>query len=225
MGGGAVRPAELRRAGIDLKSPRVRKLRALAEEIQSFPRHLSQHVGGFVITRSRLDEVVPIGNGAMDERTFVEWDKDDLDALKILKVDVLGLGMLTCIRKGVRIRRKALRREADARHHPGRGGRGLPHALPRRFARRVPGREPRADVDAAAAQAGKILRSRHRGRDRAAGPDPGRHGASLSAARAACVPPESSPTIRHPRPRMAMSTNCVMCCTRRWACRCSRNRR
>ena len=64
-----------------------------------FPRHLSQHVGGFVITRSRLDEVVPIGNGAMDERTFVEWDKDDLDALGILKVDVLGLGMLTCIRK------------------------------------------------------------------------------------------------------------------------------
>jgi error-prone DNA polymerase len=100
MGGGSVRAAELARAGIDLASPRVQKMRALASDIQSFPRHLSQHVGGFVITRSPLDEVVPIGNGAMDDRTFVEWDKDDLDALKILKVDVLGLGMLTCIRKG-----------------------------------------------------------------------------------------------------------------------------
>jgi error-prone DNA polymerase len=100
MGGGGVRAEELARAGIDLASPHVQKMRALASEIQSFPRHLSQHVGGFVITRSPLDEVVPIGNGAMVDRTFVEWDKDDLDALKILKVDVLGLGMLTCIRKG-----------------------------------------------------------------------------------------------------------------------------
>jgi len=99
MGGGAVRPADLKRIGIDLDSPRVQKMRALVAEIQSFPRHLSQHVGGFVITRSRLDEVMPVMNGAMDERTHVEWDKDDLDALGILKVDVLGLGMLTCIRK------------------------------------------------------------------------------------------------------------------------------
>ncbi|HZN31791.1 MAG TPA: error-prone DNA polymerase, partial [Xanthobacteraceae bacterium] len=99
MGGGAVRTAELKRAGIDVDSPRIKKMRGLVDEIQSFPRHLSQHVGGFVITRSRLDEVMPIGNGAMEDRTFVEWDKDDLDALGILKVDVLGLGMLTCLRK------------------------------------------------------------------------------------------------------------------------------
>ena len=99
MGGGSVRESELTRAGIDVTSPRMTKMRALTEEIQSFPRHLSQHVGGFVMTRSRLDEVVPVMNGAMDDRTHVEWDKDDLDALGILKVDVLGLGMLTCIRK------------------------------------------------------------------------------------------------------------------------------
>jgi error-prone DNA polymerase len=99
MGGGAVRANDLERAGIDLQSSRVQMMRALALESQSFPRHLSQHVGGFVATRSPLDEVVPIGNGAMPDRTFVEWDKDDLDALGILKVDVLGLGMLTCIRK------------------------------------------------------------------------------------------------------------------------------
>jgi error-prone DNA polymerase len=99
MGGGGVRKDALVRAGIDVESPRMQKMRALAAEIQAFPRHLSQHVGGFVITRSPLDEVVPIGNGAMPDRTFVEWDKDDLDALGILKVDVLGLGMLTCVRK------------------------------------------------------------------------------------------------------------------------------
>jgi error-prone DNA polymerase len=106
MGGGGVRTAELVRAGIDVNSPRMQKMRALALEIQSFPRHLSQHVGGFVITRSRLDEVVPIGNGAMKDRTFVEWDKDDLDALGILKVDVLGLGMLTCLRKAFELTEK-----------------------------------------------------------------------------------------------------------------------
>ncbi len=73
---------------------------ALARELIGFPRHLSQHVGGFVITRGRLDEVIPIENAAMEERTCVEWDKDDLDALAILKIDVLALGMLTCLRRG-----------------------------------------------------------------------------------------------------------------------------
>jgi DNA-directed DNA polymerase III PolC len=98
-GGGNVSEASVKRTGLDPDSFRMKQVAALAQEISGFPRHLSQHVGGFVITRSRLDEVVPIGNGAMDKRTFVEWDKDDLDALGILKVDVLGLGMLSCIRK------------------------------------------------------------------------------------------------------------------------------
>ena len=100
-GGGAVSKRDIARNGLDIDSPRMRKIAALANEINGFPRHLSQHVGGFVITRSRLDEVMPIGNGAMPDRTFVEWDKDDLDALGILKIDVLGLGMLTCIRKAL----------------------------------------------------------------------------------------------------------------------------
>ena len=64
-----------------------------------FPRHLSQHVGGFVLARYKLDWTVPIGPAAMDDRFFIEWDKDDLDTLAIMKVDVLALGMLTCIRK------------------------------------------------------------------------------------------------------------------------------
>ena len=88
------------RIGLDPTEPRLAKAIALADAIGGFPRHLSQHTGGFVITETRLDEIVPISNAAMEDRTVVEWDKDDLDALKILKVDVLALGMLTCLSKG-----------------------------------------------------------------------------------------------------------------------------
>jgi error-prone DNA polymerase len=101
FGGDELPVEDLLRAGLDPQSLRVKKMLGLIREIIGFPRHLSQHVGGFVITRDRLDEVVPIGNAAMEERTFVEWDKDDLDALGILKIDVLGLGMLTCLRKAL----------------------------------------------------------------------------------------------------------------------------
>ena len=69
-------------------------------ELIDSPRHLSQHVGGFVITRGRLDEVVPIENAAMEERTVIEWNKEDLESLGLLKVDVLALGMLSCLRRG-----------------------------------------------------------------------------------------------------------------------------
>ncbi len=89
----------VREVGLDPTEPRLAMCLALAHELHGFPRHLSQHVGGFIITRSRLDEVVPIENAAMEDRTVIEWDKDDLDTLGILKIDVLGLGMLTCIRK------------------------------------------------------------------------------------------------------------------------------
>jgi error-prone DNA polymerase len=89
----------LKEAGLDPDDPLLAKVIALADELQGFPRHLSQHVGGFVLTKGRLDETVPIGNAAMEDRTFIEWDKDDIDTLGILKVDVLALGMLTCIQK------------------------------------------------------------------------------------------------------------------------------
>ena len=90
---------QARRAGFDPSDPRLARVLALARELMGFPRHLSQHVGGFVVTRSRLDEVVPIENAAMEDRTVIEWEKNDLEALGLLKVDVLGLGMLTCLRR------------------------------------------------------------------------------------------------------------------------------
>ncbi|MCL4716087.1 MAG: error-prone DNA polymerase [Hyphomonadaceae bacterium] len=90
---------DLREHGFDVGDPRLMRCIALANELQGFPRHLSQHVGGFVITREKLHDVVPIQNAAMEERTVVEWDKDDLEALGILKVDLLGLGMLSCLKK------------------------------------------------------------------------------------------------------------------------------
>ncbi|MEO1227152.1 MAG: error-prone DNA polymerase, partial [Pseudomonadota bacterium] len=89
----------VREAGLDPADPMLRRTLELTAELIGFPRHLSQHVGGFVLTQDPLSEIVPIGNAAMDDRTFVEWDKDDLDALHILKVDVLALGMLTCLAK------------------------------------------------------------------------------------------------------------------------------
>lgn len=86
--------------GLDPASEPLASVLRLSRELIGFPRHLSQHVGGFVITRDPLDTIVPITNAAMDKRTVIEWDKDDLDALGLLKVDVLGLGMLTCLRRG-----------------------------------------------------------------------------------------------------------------------------
>ncbi|MEA2976573.1 MAG: error-prone polymerase, partial [Alphaproteobacteria bacterium] len=94
------------RAGLDPSDLRLEQVLALSEELLEFPRHLSQHVGGFVISEARLDEIVPIENAAMEDRTVIEWDKDDLDTLEILKVDVLGLGMLSCLRRGLDLLKK-----------------------------------------------------------------------------------------------------------------------
>ncbi len=97
--GSSVDEAKTQEAGLDLSDPYLRRVIALTEQLIGMPRHLSQHVGGFILTRRPLVETVPIGNGAMADRSFIEWDKDDIDALGIMKVDVLALGMLTCIRK------------------------------------------------------------------------------------------------------------------------------
>ena len=94
-------PQRLEEAGFDPSNPVITELAELAQEVIGFPRHLSQHSGGFVIARDRLDRMVPIENAAMDDRTVIQWDKDDLDALGLLKIDVLALGMLSCMRRAL----------------------------------------------------------------------------------------------------------------------------
>lgn len=98
----------IREAGFDPDNPQIAQLRSIIEPLlsQPFPRHLSQHVGGFVLTENRLDETVPIHHAAMEDRSFIEWDKDDIDTLNLMKVDVLALGMLTCIQKSFELMRE-----------------------------------------------------------------------------------------------------------------------
>ena len=99
--GRAIDPRRIREAGFDPENPLIARLIALTGELMGFPRHLSQHVGGFVIARGLLERMVPVENAAMDARTVIQWDKDDLDALGLLKVDCLALGMLSAIRRAL----------------------------------------------------------------------------------------------------------------------------
>ncbi len=94
-----IEPKRFTESGFDPDNPEIARLNHFVQQILKFPRHLSQHVGGFVLSEERLDGIVPIQSAAMPDRTFIEWDKDDIDALGLMKVDVLALGMLTCIRK------------------------------------------------------------------------------------------------------------------------------
>jgi len=99
--GRRIKPERLAEAGFDPANPVIAQLAELAQQLIGFPRHLSQHSGGFVIARDRLDRLVPIENAAMADRTVIQWDKDDLDALGLLKIDVLALGMLSCVRRAL----------------------------------------------------------------------------------------------------------------------------
>jgi len=104
---------QIRQAGFDPGNPVIMRAVGFAKQLIGFPRHLSQHVGGFILSRGRLDETVPIGNAAMEGRTFIEWDRDDIDELGLMKVDVLALGMLTCIRKAFDLLERHIGRECD----------------------------------------------------------------------------------------------------------------
>jgi error-prone DNA polymerase len=101
--GRSMEEVRVEEVGLDASDPRLGLAIQLARELYGFPRHLSQHVGGFIISRGPLEEIVPIGNAAMDDRTFIEWDKDDIDAIRMFKIDVLGLGMLTAIAKAFKL--------------------------------------------------------------------------------------------------------------------------
>ncbi|MBD8556827.1 error-prone DNA polymerase [Rhizobium sp. CFBP 8762] len=106
---------EAKQAGLDTADPATRMLLDHAKQLIRFPRHLSQHSGGFVITNDRLDEVVPIMNTAMKDRQMVEWDKNDLDAVGLLKIDILALGMLTCLAKSFALLLQHYNLELDLR--------------------------------------------------------------------------------------------------------------
>jgi error-prone DNA polymerase len=97
--GSALNESQVRHGRLDPSNLSIARVVKMANELIGFPRHLSQHVGGFVLTQDRLDECVPVGPATMEDRFFIEWDKDDIDTLRMMKVDVLALGMLTCIRK------------------------------------------------------------------------------------------------------------------------------
>ena len=195
--------------------PTLALMLKLAGELVGFPRHLTQHSGGFVIARDRLDEIAPIMNAAMEDRT----------------IDRMGQGRPRRARHAQDRRAGARHADRDAqeprscleahygerlsaRLDPVGGGVRLRDDPARRHHRRVPDRKPRADVDAAAPQAGEFLRPGHRGGDRASRADPGRHGPSLSA------PP---PGARADGLSVAGAGG--RCSARRSACRCSRSRR
>ena len=144
-------------SGFDPQAPEIARLADLVGQIMGFPRHLSQHVGGFVLTQDRLDETVPIHNAAMVDRTFIEWDKDDIDALGLMKVDVLALGMLSCIRKAFELVETHIGRQLTLDNIPDSDAGRLRHAVPGGQYRRLPGRKPRADEHAAAAAPARIL--------------------------------------------------------------------
>ncbi|HEU4518284.1 MAG TPA: error-prone DNA polymerase [Microvirga sp.] len=107
--GDGLADAHVRQAGLDPANPALRQAVELANALVGFPRHLSQHVGGFVLSRDRIDETVPVGPAAMADRTFIEWDKDDIDVVGLMKVDVLALGMLSCLRRGLSLLSEAYR--------------------------------------------------------------------------------------------------------------------
>ena len=129
---------------LNLKDRRLRLTLDLAHQLMGAPRHLSQHPGGFVLTRDRLDELVPIEPAAMKDRQVIEWDKDDIDTLKFMKVDCLALGMLSLHETRAGPVEGSQGREAGPRHHPGRGPAHLRHDQEGRHAGRLPDREPRA---------------------------------------------------------------------------------
>jgi error-prone DNA polymerase len=159
----------LRELGLNPHDRTIRQLFALMRDLLGFPRHLSQHVGGFVITKDPLCELVPIENAAMPDRTVIEWDKDDIDAMGMLKVDVLGLGMLTCIRKSLDLIDRGLSLHT------------IPPEDRRRHRRRLSDREPGPDVHAAEAAPALLLRPGDRGRDRPPRSHPGQHGPPVPA--------------------------------------------
>ncbi len=204
----------VREAGLDPADRTLRLALDLAAELTGFPRHLSQHVGGFVITRGPLSELVPIENAAMEDRTVIEWDKDDLDALGILKIDILALGMLTCIRKAFALIEQHYGRRIELATVPAEEP-AVYDMLSRADSLGVFQVESRAQMTMLPRlRPTRILRSRHRGRDCAGR---GRSRATWCTPICAAAPGASRSTT--------LPRHCARCWARPWACHSSRSRR
>ena len=169
----------IREAGFEPDNPVLVRLVKLANALLGFPRHLSQHVGGFVIARDLIERMVPVENAAMPERTVIQWDKDDLDAMGLLKVDCLALGMLSAIRRALALIGQRRGRPLSMQDIPAEDAEvyGMIQAADTVGVFQIESRAQQSMLPRL--QARVLLRPRHRGRDRAPGADPGRHGASL----------------------------------------------
>jgi len=219
---GTLSAPELAEIGLNPDDPTVAQVIELTAQLLGFPRHLGQHVGGMVMTRGPLCEIVPIENAVRDDRTVIEWDKDDIDTLGILKVDLLGLGMLSCIAKALMLVNETAASEVGA-------GSCAPLEL-----HTIPAEDPavydmvceadtvgvfqiesRAQMsNAAAPSSADVLRPCDRSGDRSPrGPFRGTWSTPICAA----APGWNRRYIRAKR--------CGRCWAKPWACRCSRNRR
>ena len=168
-------------AGFDIRHPRIAKYLELCMRIQDLPRHLGQHSGGMVICQGQLNHVVPLERASMPGRTVVQWDKEDCADLGIIKVDLLGLGMMAVLKDCLELIPAALRRARRSGAAAG-GRRGLPRAAEGRYGGHVSGGEPRADGLAAAQLSGALLRSGGAGGHHPPGPHRRPDDASLHAA-------------------------------------------
>ncbi len=170
---------QFRDAGLDLRQPRIKKFFQLYQRVQDLPRHLGQHSGGMVICQGQLDAIVPLEPAAMPGRVVVQWDKEDCADLGLIKVDLLGLGMMSVLKDSIELISDAYGEEVDLAHLP-HDPVSLRSTATCRHDRHVPGRKPRPDVVPAATAARELLRHRGPGRDHSARPNCGKHGPSVS---------------------------------------------
>ena len=168
-----------RDAGFDLNHPKIRKFFELCIQVQDLPRHLGQHSGGMVVCQGQLDSVVPLEQATMPRRVVVQWDKEDCADMGIVKVDLLGLGMMAVLEDSLQIIRTHYGDEVDLGASAAERREDLQNAAEGRHRRNVSDRKPRADGVFAAAEAEKVLRHRCAGGDHPAGADCGENGASV----------------------------------------------
>ena len=199
---------QFKEAGLDIDNPRIRSFLDLTMSLQDLPRHLGQHSGGMVVCQGALDSVVPLEPASMPNRVVVQWDKEDCADMGIVKIDLLGLGMMAVLKDCLGLIRDHWREEIDLGKLPENDPVVYADAAEGRHDRHVPGGKPRANGDAPATQAREFLRSRGRG-GASSGPVP-------SWAKWCILTSHGAPA----RKRSFRSIRCSSPCLRaRWACR------